>query len=81
MMTGSTSELNEQLERVCAERDALQQLVITFCGPWAAMWAMEHDLPPGHLHPTHYDILASCGARMDDLTRADIDVPLDLGDS
>lgn len=29
-------------------------------------------LPDGHLHPTHYDILARAGVRMDRFTRAEV---------
>jgi hypothetical protein len=32
----------------------------------------EHGLPDKHLHPTHYDLLRDCGARMDDFVRADV---------
>ena len=60
-----------------AERDALKAEVadlkldvIAFCGPWAANYARGLGLPDGHLHPTHYDMLARCGARMDDFVRA-----------
>jgi len=49
---------------------ALRSDVIAFCGPWAVQCARDHDLPDGHLHPTHYDILEKCGARMDSFTRA-----------
>jgi hypothetical protein len=59
-----------------AARDAeiadLKTSVIAFCGPWAAKYAEDFGLPDGHLHPTHYDILAKCGARMDNFTRADM---------
>lgn len=48
----------------------LQSSVIAFAAPWAAEYARMHDLPPGHLLPDHYDLLESCGARMDDFTRA-----------
>ena len=50
----------------------LQQTVIAFCGPWAVAYARDFGLPDGHLHPTHYDILEQCGARMVNFTRADI---------
>ena len=52
------------------ERDALRETVIAFAGPHAVNYAKDFDLPDGHLHPAHYDILARCGARMDDFTRA-----------
>lgn len=55
------------------EIDDLRTNVIAFCGPWAVTWARDFNLPNGHLHPTHYDILARAGARMDDFTRAEVD--------
>ncbi|MDX3926777.1 MAG: hypothetical protein QHC90_13360 [Shinella sp.] len=58
-----------------AERDAeiadLKESVIALCGPWASAYAKERGLPEGHLHPTHFDLLEKCGARMDDFTRAE----------
>lgn len=51
------------------EIDRLRSEVISFCGPHAARHAEEHGLPPGHLHPVHYDILARAGARMVDFVR------------
>lgn len=59
--------------RVTVSREALDDLrssVIAFAAPWAVEYAKAHGLPPGHLHPTHYDILADAGARMDSFTRA-----------
>ena len=50
----------------------LKQSVTAFCGPHAVNYAREHGLPDRHLHPTHYDLLRDCGARMDDFVRADI---------
>ncbi len=47
----------------------LKDWVIAFGGPWAAQYAREFDLPDGHLHPRHFDILKRCGARMDDFVR------------
>jgi hypothetical protein len=55
-----------------AEIADLKTSVVAFCAPWAAQYAEMFGLPAGHLHPTHYDILAKCGARMDDFTRADL---------
>lgn len=57
--------------RLEAENAELKQDVITFARPWAAQWAKGFGLPEGHLHPTHYDVLEKCGARMDGFTRAD----------
>jgi len=51
----------------------LKQYVVTFCGPWAVQYSRDFGLPEGHLHPTHYDILEKCGARMDDFTRAKLE--------
>jgi hypothetical protein len=53
-----------------AENADLKLSVIAFAGPWADRHAREFDLPPNHLHPTHYDLLAKCGARMNDFVRA-----------
>lgn len=57
-------------ERAEAENADLKQSVISFCAPWAVDYAKRIGLPDGHMHPTHYDILAKCGARMDAFTRA-----------
>lgn len=51
----------------------LKQYVVAFCGPWAFQYSRDFGLPEGHLHPTHYDILEKCGARMDDFTRAKLE--------
>lgn len=57
--------------------DAMQEIadlrtsVIAFGGPWAVEHARDLGLPDGHLHPTHYDILARAGARMDDFVRGE----------
>ena len=58
-----------------AEVADLKTSVIAFCGPWAVAHAAKHGLPINHLHPTHYDILERCGARMVDFTRAALDPP------
>lgn len=52
-----------------AEIADLKQSVIAFCAPWAVTYARDFGFPEGHLHPTHYDILERCGARMVDFTR------------
>ena len=62
-------EVKTALSRLSEENESLKSSVIAFAGPWAAEWAEMHELPKGHLHPTHYDLLKSCGARMDDFTR------------
>lgn len=51
------------------EIEELKRDLIAFCAPWAATYARDYGLPDGHLHPVHYDILARCGARMDDFIR------------
>lgn len=53
-----------------AELAEARETIIAFAGPWATQYARDYGLPAGHLHPTHYDILAKAGARMDDFTRA-----------
>lgn len=58
------------LEAQAREIEGLKQDVIAFCGPWGTTYAREFGLPKDHLHPTHYDILERCGARMVDFTRA-----------
>ncbi len=55
-----------------AELRELRETVIAFTAPHAVQYARDFGLPEGHLHPTHYDILAKAGARMDDFTRAEI---------
>lgn len=58
-----------------AENARLKSEVVAFCGPWAAQYARETGLEPGHLHPTHYDILEKAGARMANFTRAALGEP------
>lgn len=60
------------LKKCEGETEDLKQSVIAFCAPGATEWARAHDLPKGHLHPTHYDLLMRCGARMVDFSRAAI---------
>lgn len=55
----------------------LRQTVIAFAGPHAASYAREFGFASGELHPTHYDILERCGARMTDFRRADISTARD----
>lgn len=69
-------EAADALERAQRERDDLRLSVIAFAGPHAARYAQEFGLAPGELHPTHYDILESAGARMDDFRRAALSNPL-----
>jgi hypothetical protein len=62
-------------EALEAENADLRALVIAFGAPWVVTYARERGLPEGHLYPTHYDILARCGARMDNFTRAALASP------
>lgn len=64
------AEADARVKQLEAENADLKQSVIAFVGPWAAKYARLHGLPDGHLHPTHFDLLAKCGARMDEFTRA-----------
>jgi len=57
-----------EVVRLRAENEDLKQSVIAFLGPWAVKYAETHALDG--LHPTHYDILEKCGARMVDFKRA-----------
>ena len=50
--------------------DDLKQSVIAFAGPHAVYYALSMGLGKDTLHPGHYDLLAKCGARMDDFKRA-----------
>ncbi len=59
-------------ELLVAEIEELRACVIAFGAPWAVNYAADFGFPPGHLHPTHYDILARCGARMNDFVRGEI---------
>jgi hypothetical protein len=59
-------------DRLAAENADLKISVIAFGAPWAVQWARDFGMPDGYLHPEHYDLLAKCGARMDDFTRAAI---------
>lgn len=61
-----------EIARLRAENADLRESVIAFGAPWAASYARDFGFPPGHLHPTHYDILARAGARMDDFIRGDV---------
>lgn len=53
-----------------AEVARLKAGVVAFGSIWAVEYARDYGFPPGHLHPTHYDILQNAGARMDSFTRA-----------
>lgn len=59
-----------EIAALVEERNDLRSSVIAFCAPWAVKYAKMHGLPDGTLFPTHYDLLAKCGARMVDFKRA-----------
>lgn len=69
--TATGEDGGERVAKLEAENANLKQSVITFCAPHAVRYAKEFGLADGELHPVHYDILAKCGGRMDDFTRAD----------
>lgn len=71
-MERKIESLRASLTRVEEERDDLRQSVIAFAAPHAARYAKEFGFAPDELHPTHYDILEKCGARMDSFKRADL---------
>ncbi len=62
--------LRQRVERLEGALREANETIVAFAGPWATQYARDFDLPPGHLHPTHYDILEKAGGRMDDFTRA-----------
>ena len=64
-----------EIRELRAENARLKSEVVSFCGPWAAQYAREIGLEPGHIHPTHYDILEKAGARMANFTRAALGEP------
>jgi hypothetical protein len=51
------------------EIESLRLAVIALGKPAATRFARKLRLPPGHLHPLHYDILKGVGARMDSFIR------------
>lgn len=74
-LSGELRKDRRALDATLAEVADLRASVIAFGGPWAAAYARDHGLPPGHLHSTHYDILARAGARMNDFIRGRGDEP------
>lgn len=72
----------DALDALTRERDELRVSVIAFAAPHAARYAQEFGLPPGELHPMHYDILERCGARLADFRRgACLSRPSDKGET
>ena len=66
------SEERDRRVEVEAEVADLKQTVIAFAGPAAARYALDAGFAKGELHPTHYDVLARCGARMVDFKRGEV---------
>ena len=58
-----------EIEWLRAEVADLKISVIAFGAPAAARYACEFGFSENHMHPAHYDILKSAGARMDDFVR------------
>lgn len=58
-----------EVERLRAEVADLKISVIAFGAPAAARYARDFGFSENHMHPAHYDILKSAGARMDDFVR------------
>lgn len=64
------SGLEEQLADSQKEIEDLKVWLVTYGAVYAARYAEQLGLPSGTIHPSHYDILERCGARMNDFTRA-----------
>jgi len=75
------SEAADAIAALTRERDDLRVSVIAFAAPHAARYADEFGLAPGELHPTHFDILERCGARMADFRRAEVTAGLSSADA
>ena len=69
----ATEAAEAQLSAFKAENADLKTSVIAFLAPWAVEYQADFGLDG--LHPTHYDILEKCGARMVDFDRASLVVP------
>jgi len=59
------------LAEVEAQIADLKVSVVAFGAPSMVERARDMGLPDKHLFPEHYDLLARCGARMDDFTRGE----------
>ena len=67
----AVSPLHKRAKELEAEIADLKLSVVAFAGIRAVEYAKLHGLPKDTLHPTHYDLLEKCGARLDDFARAD----------
>ena len=65
-------EAHDALKALLAEIADLRSSVLAFAASAAVEHARAHGLPAGHLHPTHYDILARAGGRMTSFVRAEL---------
>jgi hypothetical protein len=69
--------IEDKLDRIIAENAALREEIATLKAwvlPFLAIHAVEQARlagTPNVLRPSHYDMLAECGARMDDFTRGE----------
>ena len=68
-----TEEAASLIERLRRDVEELKETGVSFIAVHAIRWASDSGLPRDHLHPTHYDILARFGARMDDFVRHEQD--------
>lgn len=59
----------DDMLKLLNERDDLRRAVVAYGILWMVPYAREHGLPPGYLHPQHYDELERAGARMDSFKR------------
>lgn len=64
------SDLRLVIDARDAEIEDLKSWVVTFLAPYAVNYSTDHGIDG--LYPTHYDMLARCGARMVDFKRASI---------
>ena len=69
--TGVFRRALDGLIKIEAEIADLKVSVVAFGAPSVVQWARDMGLPVKHLFPEHYDLLARCGARMDDFVRGE----------
>lgn len=72
MANRDESAIVKDIKRMEAEIRELKELVVVFCAPHAVQHGHDMAWPSGHIHPTHYDILARVGARMTDFVRHEV---------